>query len=59
MIFRVYLGVTCRSPMAKVFADVIFKNAGILPNRKAEAFYASEGQPASDYAKLAVRNYLN
>ena len=50
-------GNTCRSPMAKVFADVIFKNAGLDIETESRGIYASEGQPASDYAKLAVRNY--
>ena len=44
-------GNTCRSPMA------ISKNAGREIETESRGIYASENQPASDYAKLAVRNY--
>lgn len=40
-------GNTCRSPMAKVFADVIFKNAGLDIETESRGIYASEGQPLS------------
>ncbi|MEA4973875.1 Protein-arginine-phosphatase [bioreactor metagenome] len=50
-------GNTCRSPMAEVFAELVFKNAKLDIQAQSRGLFVSESLPASDYAKLAVRNY--
>jgi len=43
--------------MAKVFAEAIFKNSNINAVIESRGLLVSENAPASDFAKLAVRNY--
>ncbi len=50
-------GNTCRSPMAEVIANAVFKNGGLDAKAESRGIFAENGAPASDYAKLAVRNY--
>lgn len=50
-------GNTCRSPMAEVMADAVLKNNGIEANVISRGIFAHNGEPASEYAKLAVKNY--
>lgn len=50
-------GNTCRSPMAEVFAETIFTNANLDIKAESRGLFVTDSLPASDYAKLAVRNY--
>ncbi len=56
-IIFVCTGNTCRSPMAEVFAEAIFKNTNLDIQVESRGLIVSINAPASDYAKLAVRNY--
>lgn len=50
-------GNTCRSPMAQVIANAVFKSMDMDAEAVSRGIFASEGEPASEYARLAVRNY--
>lgn len=50
-------GNTCRSPMAEVMAEAVLKNNAIDADVKSRGIFANDGEPASEYAKLAVINY--
>ncbi len=56
-ILFVCTGNTCRSPMAEVIANAIFKNNGRDVCAFSRGIFAESGMPASEYAKLAVKNY--
>ncbi len=50
-------GNTCRSPMAEVITKAVFKKCGIEADVQSRGVYACVGEPASEYAKLAVAGY--
>ncbi|MCD8036020.1 MAG: low molecular weight protein arginine phosphatase [Clostridiales bacterium] len=56
-IIFVCTGNTCRSPMAEVIANAVFEKAGIDAEAESRGIFAESGACASDYARLAVRNY--
>ena len=56
-ILFVCTGNTCRSPMAETVTKAVFKNKGIDADVESRGMYAQEGEPASEYAKLAMANY--
>ena len=43
--------------MAEVIAGAVFKNRGIEAEVSSRGIFAEEGNSASEYARLAVRNY--
>ena len=52
-----YTHLTCRSPMAEAIANAVFKNNGMDACAFSRGIFAESGMPASEYAKLAVKNY--
>ena len=43
--------------MAEVIANAVFKNSGVEAEAESRGIFARDGEKASDYAMLAVRNY--
>ena len=50
-------GNTCRSPMAEAVTRAVLKRDGIEAEVSSRGLFAHDGEPASDYAKLAMKNY--
>ncbi|GFI61469.1 protein-arginine-phosphatase [Clostridiales bacterium] len=56
-IIFVCTGNTCRSPMAEAMAKALFEKDKIEAEAESRGLFAQVGEPASDYAILAMNNY--